>query len=474
MLSESQIRGLISEMWTLHLTDMTTLDRIYDYVRGRRGIPTVPEDSADEVKELASLSVKNVLGMIRDSFAQNLSVVGFRAGGATENAPGWALWQRNRMDARQHEVHRPTVTYGVSYLVVMPDSKGPVFRPRSPRQLLALYADPQLDQWPQYALETWIDQTDAKPRRKGLFYDDTSMYPVDLGPIPVGQYDPDRMLLVGGVTVATDDVVEHGALADGSPVCPVVRFVNDRDADDLIVGEIGPLIIDQQAINSVNFDRLIVSRFGAFPQKVISGWSGTKQEVIEASARRVWTFEDDVKAWTLDAASIDGYNNLLEEMMSAVAMKAQISPAQVIGKMVNVSADALAAAEANQQRKLASKRDSLGESWEQALRLGSQMSGDTVSAQDMSTEVVWRDTEARSFASVVDGLTKLATVGVPIGPLLTMIPGMTQQQVIGIKQALASQQVGSLVDQLRAAAQAATAQKPIVNELAALRDADAA
>ncbi|MGV7904099.1 hypothetical protein PJN93_30265, partial [Mycobacterium kansasii] len=86
--------------------------------------------------------------MVRDSFAHNLSVVGYRNATATENDPAWAMWQRNRMDARQAAVYRPALTYGASYVSVLPSDKGPVFRTRSPRQLLATYEDPTLDAWP--------------------------------------------------------------------------------------------------------------------------------------------------------------------------------------------------------------------------------------------------------------------------------------------------------------------------------------
>jgi hypothetical protein len=153
---------------------------------------------------------------------------------------------------------------------------------------------------------------------------------------------------------------------------------------------------------------------------------------------------------------VEPYNSILEEMLHHVAMVAQISPSQVTGRMINVSAEALAAAEANQQRKLAAKRESFGESWEQVLRLGAEMSGDqpegaAETAADVAAEVVWRDTEARSFAAVVDGVTKLAAAGVPIDHLLTMVPGMTQQQIQGIKEAMRGGQVNSLVDRLLAA-----------------------
>lgn len=450
MLDESEINTLIGDMWTLHMDERGWLDRIYDYAKGLRGAPEVPEGTGDEVKDLAKLSVKNILGMVRDSFAQNLSVIGYRNATAADNDPAWAMWQRNRMDARQAEVYRPALTYGCAYVTVMPSDKGPVFRPRSPRQILAVYEDPQLDAWPQYALETWIDQKDAKLRRRGLLLDDEYAYPLDLGEISSLPTDPARSTPI--TVTQYDDPIPHHATADGEKVCPVVRFVNDRDADDMIVGELAPLLLDQQAINSVNFDRLIVSRFGAFPQKVISGWSGTPNEVLKASASRVWTFDDpEVKAQSFPPASIEGYNALLEEMMAAVAMKAGISPAQVVGKMINLSAEALAAAEANQQRKLAAKRESFGESWEQVLRLGAEMDGDTATAADSEAEVFWRDTEARSFGAVVDGVTKLAAQGVPIEQLLPLVPGVTQQQIRAIKDAMRTKAgVATVLDRLRA------------------------
>ena len=231
-----------------------------------------------------------------------------------------------------------------------------------------------------------------------------------------------------------------------------VRFVNAWTADGQIVGEVAPLIRDQQTLNAVNFGRLIVSRFGAFPQKVISGWSGTKDQVLAASARRVWTFEDaEVKATTLAAGSTTDYNAILEEIVQHIALRAGISLANVTGKLVNVSAEALAAAEANQQRKLAARRESFGESWEQVLRLAAAMDGDEATAADSGAEVVWRDTEARAFAAVVDGIAKLATAGIPLDQLVPLVPGLSQQQVQGIKVAMRASATTTLVDRLLAA-----------------------
>lgn len=447
-LDEADLQRLVSDMWFMHSEERLWLDRIYEYTRGMRGAPRVPEGTGDEVKDLAKLSVLNVLGGVRDTWTRNLSVVGYRRGTAAENDPGWAAWQRNRMDRRQKEVHKAAVTYGAAYVRVLPGDNGrPEWAPRSPRQLLAVYRDPGLDEWPQYAMETWVDKSDAKPRRLGHILDDTFVYPFDLGDVPYYDKDENRSQPINAR--AFGDPWEHGATVNGEPVCPVVRFVNDRDADDQIVGEIAPLIIDQQAINSVNFDRLIVSRFGAFPQKVITGWSGSRSEVLAASARRVWAFEEpDVAASALPAANITGYTELLDSMKAALYEKAGLSPAKN-GKLINLAAEALALAGKDESQKLTDKRESFGESWEQVLRLDAGMDGDTATETDSGAEMVWRDTEARSFAQIVDGISKLAQQGVPIEPLLPLIPGMTQQLIRAVQTSMRSAKAQAALAALR-------------------------
>lgn len=455
MLDAADISDLVTRMMNLHLVELAKFDRIHDYLVGKLGRPEIPEDADAEVREIWKICVHNVLSLVHDAFTQNLSVVGYRSAQSTENAAGWDRWQNNRMDARQAEIYSSAVKYGVGYVV----ADGGVWRPRSPRQLLALYEDPQIDDWPQYALETWVDSTDAKPRRKGFLFDGELKYPLDLGQVAAPIRDEDGTVRRAAFSMDGNSVgepVRHGGVSGGKPVCPVVRYVNRRDAEDLVEGEIERLIPDQRVINEVNFDRLIVARFGAFPQKVITGWTDTKEKLMSATARKTWTFDDDqVKAFTLAAASVDPYNGLIEKLGEHVAMRAQISPAYVTGKMVNLSAEALAAAEANQQRKLGAMRESHGESHEQLLGLEIERTGGRV---DDSAEVAWKDTEARSFAAIVDGIYKLADAvskGLPIEPFLPLVPGLSQQMIEGIKKKAQTASVSTLISSLVPAAASA-------------------
>jgi hypothetical protein len=406
VLTPDEVVDVTRDLWKRHRDEVAQHDRVYDYVRGKRGRPEVPEGAGDELEDIARLAVKNVLSLVRDAFSQGLAVTGYRSPTETDNADVWRLWQANRLDARQGEPMRAAITYGASYGVVTD-----TVRFRSPRQMIAVYADPHVDLWPVYALETWVDDSEKRPRRFGILYDGTHEYPLDLGGLTRVRAgtaaDDDRFSRAANVTPVYEDgtATEHGN--DG---CPVVRFVNARDAERLVVGEIEPLIEQQRAINTVNFDRLVVSRYGAFPQRYAIGWApSSKDDLVRVSMSRLMAFEDnknDVAVGAFPAASVEPYNSILKEQLLHVAMTAQIPPLTLTGDIENIAAEAAAMVEAPYQRKLAAKRESFGESWEQMLQLMARREGIEV---DESAEVVWRDSESRAFGAVVDGITKLLT-----------------------------------------------------------------
>lgn len=455
MLTPDEVVDVTRDLWKRHRDELPQHDRVYDYVRGKRGRPEVPEGAGEELEDIARLSVKNVLSLVRDAFAQSLAVTGFRSPTETENAAVWARWQANRLDARQGEPMRAAITYGSAYGVVTD-----TVRFRSPRQMIAVYADPHVDLWPVYALETWVDDSGKKPQRFGILYDETHEYPVDLGSLSRvrSNQDEESYTRKASVTPVYDPEL---AGKHGNDGCPVVRFVNARDTEHLVAGEIEPLIEQQRAINTVNFDRLVVSRFGAFPQRYAIGWSApSKNELVRVSMARLMSFDDgpqDVSVGAFPAASVEPYNSILKEQILHVAMTAQIPPLALTGDIENIAAEAAAMIEAPYQRKLAQKRESFGESWEQLIRLMAQRDDIEVSED---AEVVWRDSESRSYGAVVDGITKLAAANPALLEVLVDdVPGWTQQRADGARAAIRRAQGSGVLDRLRQANGAGDAQE---------------
>lgn len=439
-------RAALWGAWEKRAKRIAELTRYRDYAEGRGGIPEVDEGATNELKELAKLAPINLCGVVVNAFARGLSVVGFRSPSEVDNDPAWQAWQANRMDARQDEVHRPALTYGESFVSVLPnddrDDGVPEMVTWSPLDAVVEYDDPKRDLFPSRATLMRRATLGGVDGWSVLYVDDETVQagrildaPKDSPGILEGSRSQD-VQLVG-------DPWTHGATYQGRPVCPVVRFVNERNAEDRPPrGEVEPIIQRNRAANAVNFDRLVVARFGAFQQKVIIGWTGSKATQAKMAASSVMAFEDhpdDVKVSSLPASQLAPYNELLREIKEQVALEAAIPIYAATGSLANVSTDTAALVESAHQRKLQTKRLNFGESWELVLRVAVAMMGRPEPSE--AAEVIWRETEARSFAAVVDGMVKLATIpegsaGVPIEELLDLVPGMTQQRIAAIRDAL--------------------------------------
>jgi hypothetical protein len=212
-------------------------------------------------------------------------------------------------------------------------------------------------------------------------------------------------------------------------VTPVVRFMAKSDLDDDVSSEIDDLITIQDQINLTTFGLLVVQHYGAFPQKWIAGWTpGSTEEQQEVGANRILTFEDpDTKLGEFGAASLSGYIESRKDSLRNLAAISQTPAHALKGELVNLSAEALAAAEQAERRKITERETMFGEAWEQTLALAGNLMGiDT----DAEAQVRWRDTEARALAATVDALGKMAQMlNIPVQELWERVPNVTQQDV---------------------------------------------
>jgi hypothetical protein len=419
-LDESKVAEWTKRMVGYRDAEAVRLDRIYQYLRdpdletaGRTwmGLNNGPlrwlnRAVPDDVRRLAEMSRVNMLKFVVDATTQVMYVDGFRAPKAEEEEPAWQTWQRNRMDARQIGLHRAALSYGAAYTIVLPGDPVPVIRSASPRKLTAVYGED--DDWPELALEK------RRSLKRGL-----SLWRL---------YDADRTWWVytendgGKAEIARSE--EHGV-----GHVPVVRFLSTVDDDGDIVGEVEPLIPLQDQINVTTFGLLVAQHYGAFRQRYIMGWAADDEEAgLKASVKKLWTFEDpETKVGEFSQTDLSGYINSREASLRHLATVSQTPAHELLGQLVNLSADALAAAESNHRRKVNERQTSFGESHEQTLELAAELNGDK---SDPTAYVRWRDTEARSLSQVADALTKLVTgLGVPARELWDRVPGVSQQEV---------------------------------------------
>lgn len=370
----------------------------------------IPSDAKQEMRDFARKSRTNYLPLVVDVLSQSLRVVGYRP----DDSPLWGVWQANGMDARQTGVHRAALRYGASYVLVLPGSPEPVMRGFSPRDVTAVYTDDD-DEWPMYALRRTSSDTFR-------LYDEDAEYFFGLEDAVNGERE----------------WVFLESRVHGLGVCPFVRFRDRMECeDDLPMGVVEPLIPIQHRIDETVFGLLTAQHFSAFHQRWVTGWDVPKDadgkpiRPLDASVRKVWAFADpEVKIGEFAETDLGGYLSAKDAAVSDLSAISQLPPQAFLGAVANMSAEALAAAEAGKDRRAEEIETSFGESWEQAMRLSGTARGDLEAAGDTSSEVRWADTTARSLAQAVDALGKAAQMlGVPPQGLWPMIPGVSEQDI---------------------------------------------
>lgn len=418
-MTESEASRKASDLNKMAGMEWMRLRRPMRYLRGRQTPPWLPDSAETEYREIARKSASNWLDLVVRATAQGLHVDGYGDKAAGGGSRVWdEVWQPNRMDAHQHALHRAVLALGYSYLIVLPTDDGQVsMRPEAATRMFAVYDDP-FDEWPTFALR-------VVSKGKWELLDHEARY------LTAGQ-------LGGGASV---EIIEHDL-----GLCPVVQMRNQMDLLGTPLGEIEPVIPIQDRIVDATFTLQMVAKYGAFPQRWIAGIDTTQplrdedgeiildvdgnavMPTIKAYVDHILTAADEnTKFGQFAAADLGQYVEALEAHIRHLAAITQTPPHYLLGSLVNLSAEALAAAEAGLMRKIRDRRATLGEGYEQALRLGAVIIGDDDAAADETSQVHWQDVESRSLAQVSDALVKLQSVGVPLPMLFDMIPGWTKQ-----------------------------------------------
>lgn len=407
MLNQNEATSLLTDvMLPKRSAEEPGLQRLDRYYRGDFELGWLPKKARPEYRAMLKRARMNFLQLVVKTLRQRLYVDGFRTAG-TEQADdaAWAIWQANSMDARQSMVHTDALVLAGAFAVVWPDDEiGARIAGESALAMTVLtYPDDPMRV--QYAMKSATLPTGEAML---VLYDDEAAY---------------RFLRAkeasGRVSYRLDAVVEH-FLGE----TPVIPLWNDPDLIGRTASEIEQLIPIQDRINETLADRLMAQKYAAFRQRWATGLvipeddDGQPVEPFNSAVDRLWIAEDsDVKFGEFSDTPLEPYLSAVEADVRHMAVLAQIPAAYLLGSIDNVSADAIVAAEAGLMARVEDHQAMFGESWERVMRLALRAAGEP-GGDDLGSEVIWRDTETRSPAVLVDTLTKLRSLGVPLAYLL--------------------------------------------------------
>ena len=383
-----------------------------------------PPKAGREHKALADLARTPWLSLVVTNVAQAMyvdSVVG--AEGAVPDL--WRIWLGNSMQSHQVANHRAMVAYGHTYGVVMPATDNGVDTARmrclSPRRMACSWVDAGTDLYPEYALESL--SASERERRFRLY----------------GPHFAYSIVDREGAPYTVTEVVHHGV-----GVTPVVRFANMLDLDGNVTGEVVPFIPTASRINKTSYDRLLAQHFNSWKVRTIAGMdlplieddpdaeaAAIAQEKMRLAQEDILISEDaDTKFGTLDSTHLDTFVTAWRADIEALAAVSQTPAHALTGQLVNLNAEALAAARSPLTQKVYERQVNAGASYGRMLRLAASVSGMDEAAADEMIRVTWQDMEIRSMSQAVDALGKAAAMlKIPARGLWNRIPGVERSDV---------------------------------------------
>jgi len=344
--------------------------------------------------------------LVVNAVAERLQVVAFEWGDSSDAA--WAIWQANGMDADAELVQTDALVTGKGFVLVQPDDTQPSgvsITPESPFEATVLYQPGSGRRVRLAGYKRYADPITYKTTEILILPDVIATWLPDAGE-PVTEVNP----------AGTVGLVE---------ITPNPRTVGQPRS------ELDPAIPINDRIHTTIFNRLVASDFGAFRQIWATGVKLARQMITTTNPDgSTVTAETGVKPWDIGANrlltnenpdgrfgafpgdTLAGYISSVEQDIEALAAITQTPPYYLHGKMVNLSADAIKAAEAGLVCKVRRRMLHIGECWETVVRLALSLVGDP-GAANMAGQCLWADPETRSIAQLADALTKFASIGVP-------------------------------------------------------------
>lgn len=416
-----------------HHVEMSVLDEWY---KGEHEMPKLPATASAEHKELLADSPTPWGSLVVGTVSQALYVEGHRQPRTVDQSPLWEkAWQPNGLDAKQIPLHRGALSLGQAWNRVLP-GVSPLTRESQPSikgfsaiDALGFYRDEGNDEYPETLIHA-TTQLNARGEEEWFIH----LWDDNADTMLRANFDSSEMAYI-----------EERAHDVG--VTPWIRYANMIDLRGETTGEIAPLLPLIKRIDQDTYDRLVVQRFGAWRVRTIAGMDKPTTDAERRAASLALRVEDllvssdpATKFDTLEPTSLDGYIKARDADIRDLAAVSQTPPHHLLGQMANLSAEALAAAEASLMRKVDERQHTFGEAHEQTLRLAAHVMGRPELAADYGTQVVWRDTESRSLNQVADALVKLATgLKIPVEMLWGKLPFWSDQDTLAAKEILRKQ-----------------------------------
>ncbi|MDR6868460.1 hypothetical protein J2Y69_003076 [Microbacterium resistens] len=446
------------------------MKRREDYLHGEQDKPWAPDGIGTEHESLRSQSIVNWMPLPVFAPIQRLRCEGVRTGlGDSIDKGMWRdVWAANKLEARQTIIYESMMTHGRGIASVWVNEKireRPIVRPQSVRNVY-LHPDPEDPFRTEYAVKI-VEQAKAP---NALIVPTAARGADSVAYV----YDDESWMQLRREDGAWEPTGKGGPHPMGAT--PFVTFDYRPNANAEVFSPVDPLIPQQNAINTIRFNMLLAMQFSAFRQRVVTGFDPVMRdesgqivykrnpdgsiyttsegrrvpllnEFGRAAVDRLLVFNgDQTKVFDMPESNLANYVTMLTEFLTQFFATSQVPPQYLLSRMANLSGDAISGAESTLTSLQGELKRYSNEGMVEMLTLAARAAGQNEPDPDM--EMLYADTEVKSFGQIVDGIQKLITSGFPREGAWEMIPGANQPKVqrwLGLAEAEMDAELRTLV-----------------------------
>jgi hypothetical protein len=414
-----------------------------DYYRGNHLL----RFASDEFREYFATRYNgfsdNWVGVVADAPVERLTVTGFQPDGEADKE-AWRVWQVNNLDADSQLGFLASVLAAHSYVLVWGDPDDPgtpcVTFEDSGQAVVGYYPGSRYKR--RAALKRWQDGN----RMFCTLYTADELWKFER---PLTRVEKPQML--AQFDEQAEEWLPREMPDEPNPqpnpmgLVPMVELPNRPVLAREPLSDVKPVIALQDAVNLMWAELFTAADFAALPQRYILGADAPTVPVFDESGKVIgrkpvdlreynlkrlfWVEGDGASAGSWPAAQLNVYSDVIENAIGHLAAQTRTPQHYLIGKMANLSSDALIAAEAGLVKRVEEKQLWFGAAIREMQRLVALAQGNTAKAAAYrSGRVLWADAASRSQSQLVASLVQLKGIGWPFEDLARRY-GLTPEEV---------------------------------------------
>lgn len=441
------------------LTDSTRLERYTkyrEYYDGTQALEFATKKFQNTFGSMFASFAYNRSAAVVDAIADRLQLIGFDLEGTDQKGEGTSseteaksvmvdisrIWQFNRMDRKQGEVHSESLKTGDAYAIVWPEQlPDGSWLPRiyvNKAGTVSVVTDSETGQTISAAKAWQITSGPFEKFWRLTLYFETAIFKF------ISIAKKDEMPKAAGDWTPYDPTTE-GLAPEPWPVpndfgqVPVFHFANNAYTGEYGRSELRDIIPIQDALNKASMDLLVAMEYGAFRQRYVTGMgmgipdpiSGIVPSPFRMGPGEIWSGPQGATFGDFNTTDLNQFLRVGADYDAKISNVARIPSHWLTMTMENPpSGEALKTAEAPFVAKLMDRQIAFGNVWEDvfSFALLTMAPGRVVT----NLKSIWKSAELRSEREVSEVAVIKSATGIPEEKLWAEM-GYTEAEIAEFK-----------------------------------------